>query len=280
MPPLLVIDLETTGLPGKTPPHLLRIVEIGAVVITQEGEILHELSVLIRQPREILTHPETQVSMGIHGITVEELQEHGVDEAPGPRGAAARFRSWVAAARLRYGFFGATSYNRIFDFDSFLYRPEWDLGSLGLLKMPCLMLATFDAMKRNGLTLRGASGRAKNPKVGEAVEWLRGRGHPFPEGLRVHRALDDAKTEAAIAVALHKELDWVDWMPSASAPGQGWRTAASAPLAPSPLPPMPERPPFAVTMTTKLVTVSTTGGTQPPSTMPPLVLPPLPFQTR
>lgn len=211
MQPLIVVDVETTGLPGKTPPDLLRIVEVGAVFVDEWGEIRRSFGEMVNPGAEIVEHDKVQAALAISGLTFEEIKTFGrpelrvakellvwVESLPGPRPAV-------------------TAYNRDFDM-GMLGDGPWRLALSGVPLAPCLMLESMRVMAQhcdverddNPLQLvkwkadKGMDDPWKWPKAEEAIAWFRGRGHYIPE-LRGHRALDDAIMEAHVAVALEKE---------------------------------------------------------------------------
>jgi len=216
MNPLIVVDVETTGLPGKTPPELLRIVEVGAAFVDEHGDIRRTFGEIVSPGAEIAEHPKVQDALAISGLTPELLVERGRTEVR----VAKEFLCWVES--LPGPRPHATAYNRDFDMGMLSDGP-WRLALSGVPLAPCLMLESLKAMVEHGgplvqkpwakgdpppaleLLESGAEGDwYKWPRADETIPWLRERGHYIP-ALREHRALDDAVMEAWVAVALGKE---------------------------------------------------------------------------
>lgn len=210
--PILVVDLETTGLPGKLPRHLLMPIEFGACVVLPDGTVLRKRSILFRPPADVLDDPRIDGALQITGITRDELIRSGVpiDEAPG------RLEAWAVAVAERDAPVFATSFNRAFDFDAFLRADPWfwreDLLPVG----PCLMLAAQKRMGADGALHRWRNGEFKYPRVSEAASWLASCGVDLPHPARANRAGDDAWHEAMIAVGMLRQdgaAAWEDWTP-------------------------------------------------------------------
>ena len=214
MQPLIVVDVETTGLPGKTPEDLLCIVEVGAAFVDEHGEVRRAFGELVNPGAEIAEHPDVQPALEISGITPKMLAAQG---RPAVR-VAKEFLCWVES--LPGPRPAVTAYNREFDMGMLMgehFPGPWRLCVVGLPDAPCLMLESLQVMAQhcdperedNPLQVKhwakpGDDDCWKWPKAEETIPWLRERGHYIPE-LREHRAMDDAIMEAHIAVALEKE---------------------------------------------------------------------------
>ena len=125
---------------------------------------------------------------------------------------ASRFRYWLDGCPVGIR---STAFNRRFDFHPLLLGgPPWNLqtevpAAGCIMELGLEILAPFCDREAGTGPLKwlapreryaGEQGQWKWPKASEAATWLRSRGHSIPE-LRSHRALDDARTEAAILVA-------------------------------------------------------------------------------
>jgi len=73
----LFFDTETTGLPTKKSPTDLtqaRIIQLGAILTSAEGEILEELNTLV----QIGTTPINPYALAAHGISAERANAEGI----------------------------------------------------------------------------------------------------------------------------------------------------------------------------------------------------------
>ncbi|MCK6527671.1 hypothetical protein L6R50_08940 [Myxococcota bacterium] len=204
-----VVDVETTGIPGVEPGWEPRIVEIGLVAVDVEGRVSGYLDAAVRQPEEHLRDPRAAAALAINRISVDELLAGGHDEESAAKGVVA----WLGAMREEIGLAELRAYNAWFDL-GFLRRPPWSLPErTGLAEGECLMLAAADLMGRAGAVPRATgsdhgrlnAGPWKWPRLGEAVAWFNGRGHPVRWTGPAHRAGTDALVGAQIAVAMARE---------------------------------------------------------------------------
>lgn len=83
MASFVVVDLETTGLPGKPPGWEPRVVEVGAVVVADGA--------LVAPPEEHLRDPRAAEALRINGLTPDEILARGVPEDE----AADRLVRWM-----------------------------------------------------------------------------------------------------------------------------------------------------------------------------------------
>lgn len=218
-PRIMVVDVETTGLPGKTPDHLLHVTEVGAAVIDTTGEIHDRFVCLVNPGEGVLRAPECYDALTFAGRELEEVVTELLARGKDPAGAAALFGLWVQ--RVAPTIAGWTAFNVEFD-AGMLARPPWGVsaGLDSIPPTPCLMHLAHQIMVPHCVNGRednplkwlawkwnpetGRRGDWKWPKSEEAVEWFRGHGHEIP-ALAHHRALDDAIMEAHLAVALERE---------------------------------------------------------------------------
>lgn len=177
----IVVDTETTGLDA------LRdgLIEFAAVAVTS-GRITSEFSSLVWPGREFLT-PRHREVLAISGITLEDLLD-----APGAVHVSAEWREW--ARHLEPPPTRVTSFNVSFDrpfvehwLGCLSSEPEWG---------PCLMLACQELMA--DVLERRYDGSIRYPKLSAACAHL---GIPVAT---THRALDDARAAARIAIALQE----------------------------------------------------------------------------
>lgn len=185
-----VIDTETTGIPGRTPTHLLRLTEVGAVIVDTEDPtwVGPTFAATIRTARWVLDAPEVAGAMALSDLGDELRAGGGEDRAA----VEERFLAWLDAERPERW----TAFNL-----------EFDAKFLTWIQLPvpgdCLMLwsqAVIDRLTPGWLPqLR--DGRSKWPRSTESAAWCRERGHVISDG-REHRALTDALREADIMRAL------------------------------------------------------------------------------
>lgn len=198
--PCVVVDTETTGLPGKPPGWEPRIVEVGAVVVTADLRVVADLGfqVLVKQPADHLRDPRAVGAWGLSDLTPEKVLDDGTAEPI----AALWFALWLGWAKAVHGAARVRAFNQAFD-HGFLRRPPWYLEYLRPIG-PCIMLEATKAMDRENALPRWANGEPKWAKAEEAAAFYRQRGHEIPEA-GTHRALPDAILEAYIAVAMERE---------------------------------------------------------------------------
>ena len=202
MNPTLIVDTETTGLPGKTPDNLLHIVEVGCAVVDRWGDVCGSWGVIVNPGEDVVADPSVRPALDVSGLTPQIIVERGIR----PAVAAKRMIRWLAMLPAGVHW---TAFNRNFD-AGMLDRGPWPLVLHGMPMADCLMLRAMAVMERHcdpdshegPLVWMGS--KYKWPKAFEAIDWLRERGHEIPE-MRHHRAVDDAVMEAGIAVALEVE---------------------------------------------------------------------------
>lgn len=188
---VLVLDLETSGLPRD---RWAAPVEIAAVVLETDGIELAAMDWLCFPVQGL--PPEANRALQINGIPRAD-----VEAAPlGPQVLLDLWGLW-----RKTGEPVVTSFN--IDFDRpMLERAAPGLAWSGALWGPCVMQAACRAMDKAdkagepvpGLH-RWDSGEVKWPKLEEAARWL-----GVPQFEPAHRALADARTAAAILVALRR----------------------------------------------------------------------------
>ena len=205
MTPCVVLDLETTGFDRGA-----RVVEVGAIVLTAEGELAARCSTLIRQDALHLARPASRAAQKVHGIQDRELLAPTLPTEPE---AAERLSRWLAAARERYGGLELRAWGQSFE-QRFLARGSW-----------------VDALQGWGwgedcMAVVGAHlGLGAKVKLEEAAKLL---DLELPH--RRHRALEDAALAARCLLVVEKQRQ--------DAPC--WQTAAARPQLPL-LPPPESR---------------------------------------
>ncbi|MAG27413.1 hypothetical protein CMI47_17920 [Candidatus Pacearchaeota archaeon] len=206
--PFIVVDCETTGITGKPDGFVAHVVEIGACVVTETGEVLDSLAFFVRQSPEVLDDPRAARAFEITGIDRQQVVRDGL-----PLEIASKvFALWVAAHRNLHNASEIRAFNQAFDF-VFLRAPEWNTFSRARVgEGECLMLAAMEIMGPAGAlppAPRWAQDKGqpwKWPRVAEAVAFFNGKGHDIAWGANsAHRALEDCLKEAALAVAIEKE---------------------------------------------------------------------------
>lgn len=178
MTPFVSVDIETTGVDGSA-----RVIEIGAIVVTADGELAARAHTLIRQDVAHLQRPASLAAQRVHGIAPAVLLDPSL---PTEAEAAERIRRWLAAAAERYGARQVRAWNLPFE-RRFLSRPPWNLEDWG----ECLM--AFAAQHVEGA--RG--GKLKLEEAARALQIPRPGGHQ-------HRALADAIRAALVVVHLEQ----------------------------------------------------------------------------
>jgi DNA polymerase III epsilon subunit-like protein len=169
--PIIVWDTETTGLPRDS---WAAVVDLGAVLVSQEGEIIGEFECLVLP--EVLDE-RADFALSISGITPELLRAEGLTA----QAALERVDLWMAGLPQEMTFH--TSFNIAFDKPMMrrmgLEYPAW---------ASCIMLKAQAAMNAG-----------KWPKLKEAAPFF-GVTQEEP----AHRALADAKTAAKIMVEIQR----------------------------------------------------------------------------
>ena len=165
------MDVETTGLR----PEVHSVVEVGAVALSGNGDLISQFSSLAYPGEEALRDADPE-ALRVNGITLEEIRE-----AP-PIGQVAR-ALWEWRALLHpTALFHA--YNKPFD-SGFLARPPWDIGPAAWGE--CVLVAAQDQM-----------GFQKRPKLDDAARFF-----GIPIGPR-HRSLPDARLAGAVYLEVLK----------------------------------------------------------------------------
>ena len=185
MTPAIVFDTETTGFPNNGAGFRARLVEVGAVVITEDARVVSQIAFLVRQPRSHLTTWQAQRAMGTHGIPVDEIVRDGLPEED----AAPRLAAWVEKVKARFGVREVRAYNQSFDF-WFLERAPWSFFErTGLERGEDIQLTA-----RRGMQLKSG------PRLSRAVEFANAAGAGIPWLSSAHRAGEDARMAANIAI--------------------------------------------------------------------------------
>ncbi len=188
MIPCVVLDTETTGFPNNGSGYCGRVIEVGAVVITEDSRIVSPVSFLVRQPRAHLSSYQAKRAMGVHGITVDEVLAGGHP----PEQAGPRFRSWLERVQERFGARHIRAYNQTFDF-WFLEQHPWSVFES----------AAWQPGEDVQQTCRAAmGGKGRGPKLSSAVSFAQERGHGLAWSSAAHRALEDARMAAELAICL------------------------------------------------------------------------------
>ena len=190
----IVVDIETTGLPNKPYGWGPRIVEIGAVVVTDSGEVADTFEAIVQQDREHLTDQRAAFAMGMSDLTPDLI----VADGRAADRLAIRFACWLGAMAERHGAKEIRAFNQSFDF-GFLTVSPWNIQATGLRQGEDIMTAAQDIMGPAGALPKWSSGEYKWPKSSEAAAFFRVE----HQGTQ-HRALPDAVTEARVAVAIER----------------------------------------------------------------------------
>lgn len=185
--PIVILDTETTGFdrePTAAP------VELGAVLLDPFGIGVACFSSLIRPEVDDARHAGT---WEWHASRKTGLTRELVAQAPHHRDVIGAFVAWLAS----WGHPPLTAFNVGFD------RPM--LARIGFEVpverwAPCIMLAACDVMGEAGALPAGRYGGWKWPTAEEAMQ------HFGVKGEHRHRALADARDEAAILVALRRAV--------------------------------------------------------------------------
>jgi DNA polymerase III epsilon subunit-like protein len=185
MIPCVVLDTETTGFPNNTGGFAGRIIEVGAVVITQDARVVSPISFFVKQPAEHLASWQAKRAMKVHGIPAALVLREGLDA----NAAAPRLAQWFRKVQLRHGVRHIRAYNQSFDF-WFLERDPWNLlDRTGLAFGEDIKATAQRAMKlKTGPSLKAAVAFA-NKGAGD-----------FPWLSDAHRAEEDARMAAQMAI--------------------------------------------------------------------------------
>ena len=185
MTPCVVLDTETTGFPNNGTGFCARIIEVGAVVVTKDARIVSPISFFVRQPRAHLTSWQAQRAMQVHNISVDQVCSEGLDVAQ----AAPMLATWIGRVQQRFGVQEVRAYNQAFDF-WFLDRAPWDFfDRTGLSKGQDIQQ-----------TAKTAMGNKRGPALHKAVAYANRSGGDIPWLGDAHRAGEDARMAALMAV--------------------------------------------------------------------------------
>ena len=185
MIPCVVLDTETTGFPNNGTGFCARLIEVGCVVITEDGRVVSPISFFVRQPSSHLNSWQARKAMGVHGIGVAQVLSEGLDEQE----AAPRLARWIDKVQQRFGVREVRAYNQAFDF-WFLERAPWNFFErTGLGKGEDIQHTAHRVMGgRAGPGLKAAAQFANDN--GGRIEWLS----------KAHRAAEDARMSALMAL--------------------------------------------------------------------------------
>ena len=180
--PCVVLDLETTGFLLKQPAPdgwNARVIEVGAVVVTSDLNIVSPISPLVRQPADHLYHPRSRRAARVHRIPPAAIlmAPHDAEEA------AERLAAWLTAVRERFGARELRGWGQAFDF-RFLSAEPWSI------------------FERTGFSKGEDVQRVFKRAVGKRSGGLGGA--VAARGLRnpsAHRALADARATAEVLIA-------------------------------------------------------------------------------
>jgi DNA polymerase III epsilon subunit-like protein len=185
MTPSVVLDTETTGFPNNGDGFCARVIEVGAVVVTADGRIVSPISFFVRQPSAHLNSWQARRAMKVHGIRPRMLRAQGLD----PHEAAPRLARWIERVKRRFGVTEVRAYNQAFDF-WFLERAPWDFfGRTGLARGEDIQH-----------TAKRAMACKTGPRLGAAVAFANESGAQIPWRSDAHRAGEDARMAANMAV--------------------------------------------------------------------------------
>lgn len=183
--PIVVLDTETTGFERE---RTAAPVELGAVLLDPHGVGVACFSSLIRPAVDDERHDST---WSWHATRKTGLTRSLVAQAPHYRDVVSAFVEWLAC----WGHPPLTAFNVGFD-RPMLARIGFDVPAERWA--PCIMLAACDVMGEAGALPAGRYGGWKWPTAEEAMQ------HFGVKGEHRHRALADARDEAAILVALRR----------------------------------------------------------------------------
>ncbi|MFT4627519.1 MAG: DNA polymerase III epsilon subunit-like protein, partial [Myxococcota bacterium] len=184
------LDTETTGFPNNGGGFRGRIIEVGAVVVTADARVVSQIAFFVRQPEAHLHSWQAKRAMGVHGIRPRQVLREGLPSDQ----AAARFERWIGRVVERFGVEEIRAYNQAFDF-WFLERDPWRLfRRTGLRRGEDIQL-----------TARRAMNRSTGPKLKAAVAFANANGAACPWEGGAHRAGEDARMAAWMAVHLAGE---------------------------------------------------------------------------
>ncbi len=203
-----VLDTETNGFPkDEARDWRCVIVEIGAVAVV-DGEIVGSFNRLVRHSERLLRHDRSAEAFEVTGIDIDQVLRDGIVE----QDAANELMHWLETMHHEHGegLLVCRAFNQAFDF-RLLRRSPWNLFDGALHAGDCIMLEAMAVMGPAGALPPAPYWAAKRgqkwkwPNVGEAVEFFSARGYDIAFESAQHRASEDARVEALIALAIEAE---------------------------------------------------------------------------
>lgn len=192
--PCIVFDTETTGFPGDKGSFCAQIIEVGAVVVTEDERVVSPINFFVWQPASHLYHPTAQQAMRIHKIPEQTILSEGLPEDE----AATRLVRWIERVQEKHGVQEVRAYNQSFDF-WFLKRRPWSLFErTSLVEGEDIKKTAYGVMKK-------ASGIKRAPSLDKAVDFLVERQYPIAWESDAHRAMEDARMAAWCAIFMERE---------------------------------------------------------------------------
>lgn len=174
--PLMVVDTETDGLPDDPD---ARVIEVGAVVIDRAGVELAAFSSLVRPRYQRWSDPGVLAALAVNGITQTMLEE-----APHCAAVDKALRAWMQLTYRRPRLTSwRTSFDRLMMSRSLPVTMDWDWTR-------CI----HQVAKRE----LGMMDHKHGPKLDIVAEYFGIAVEPTTR----HRALNDARLAARVAVAL------------------------------------------------------------------------------
>ena len=196
--PCVVLDLETTG---YSPAKGARIIELGAVTLTADLQVVDRRGVLVHQPRHTLETPSAiRAREQSHHISTAEVLAKGIPEAE----AAHRFCTYLERMAEQHtddGVVVLRAWNQRFE-ELFLAQPLW---TDALQHIQCGVEWGEDCMKtaKNWLKNERRFTHLQGKKIGGSIKLER-----LADFLGVtysnHRAAADAQLTAEVLVAIEQ----------------------------------------------------------------------------
>jgi len=203
----LILDTETTGLDGRPTGFQADVIEIGLVAVDSGGGEIFSDAWFVRQPDAVLDDPRADSAFRLTNIDRDLVREEGLSVTDSQvRLLGALQRASDAGVEV------VRAFNQGFDF-TMLTRNGFDLDAGALPRGECIMLAAMDLMGPLGCLPPASEWVRRNnpdqqwkwPRLTEVVAYLNGKGHAIQWTEGHHRALGDARLEAAVAHALDLE---------------------------------------------------------------------------
>ena len=204
----IIFDTETNGVHASA-----KVLEIGAVVLDKFGRMVAEFQTLVHQPKSLLDAAISQGAKNVHNIETDDVLQFGLTE----EAAGERFANWIENCKQEYGVSCIRAYNQRFDIGKVSTHPISLFNRVDIEFGDCIMLASMPPMISAGAAYRWPNQRRnanldendirryKWPKANEeAAPFFTSLGYILPHDV-MHRALPDARKEAAIAVAIRSE---------------------------------------------------------------------------